>query len=382
VGERRTKTLGILTGGGDCPGLNAVIRAVTKTAITRYGHEVIGFLDGFAGVVENRWRRLGFSDASDILTRGGTILGTSNRANPFDYTVSGPRGDRSEDAVKVLEGHRVDVLVVIGGDGSLSIAGRLYAERGVRVVAVPKTIDNDLRGTDRTFGFDSAVATVASAIDKIHSTAQSHHRVMIVEVMGRYAGWIALHGGVASGADVILIPEIPYRVERVIEVCRERNRRGSRSTIIAIAEGACEEGGTLAVKKIVADSTDPVRLGGVGYRLASQLEEGLDAEVRVTVLGHLQRGGVPTAFDRVLATRFGTSVVEMVERGEIGRMVALRGDVIASVPIAEAVAGQKLVEPDDPVVVSARGVCVSFGDEPPGTPIRPPGDSDRVEAGA
>ncbi|MHC4109285.1 MAG: 6-phosphofructokinase [Planctomycetota bacterium] len=347
-----TRTLGVLTGGGDCPGLNAVIRAV-------------------AGLVEDRWQRLGFGDASDILTRGGTILGTSNRANPFDYTLSGPRGDRSEEAVKVLKRHGVDVLVVIGGDGSLSIAERLSTECGVRVVGVPKTIDNDLRGTDRTFGFDSAVATVAEAIDKIHSTAQSHHRVMIVEVMGRYAGWIALHGGVASGADVILIPEIPYRVERVAEICGERNRRGSRSTIIAIAEGACEEGGTLEVKKIVADSTDPVRLGGVGYRLASQLEGLSDVEIRVTVLGHLQRGGIPTAFDRVLATRFGTSVVEMVRSGEIVRMAALRGDEVTSVPIAEAVAGPKLVERDDPVVLSARGVCVSFGDEPMGTPVRP-----------
>ncbi len=368
-------TLGILTGGGDCPGLNAVIRAVTKTATSRHGFAVIGFADGFAGVVEDRWQKLGFGDASDILTRGGTILGTSNRADPFDYVLGAERRDRSADAVAVLARCGIDTLVVVGGDGSLSIAHRLIAEHGVSIIGVPKTIDNDLRGTDRTFGFDSAVAIVAEAVDRIHSTAQSHHRVMIVEVMGRYAGWIALHGGMASGADVILIPEIPYRIARVAEVCRERNLRGSRSSIIVIAEGACEQGGTRSVQKLVPGSHDPVRLGGVGYRLAAQLEREVEAEVRVTVLGHLQRGGVPTAFDRVLATRFGAAAVEMAAGGRSGMMAALRGDSIVAVPIAEAVAGRRLVAPGDPLVEAGRGLCVSFGDELPGTPVRPRSES-------
>jgi 6-phosphofructokinase 1 len=276
------------------------------------------------------------------------------------------------EAAGVLERCGVGVLIVVGGDGSLSIASRLLARHGVAVVGVPKTIDNDLLATDRTFGFDSAVATVAEAIDKLHSTAQSHHRVMVVEVMGRYAGWIALHGGMASGADVILIPELPFNVDRVAEVCRERNRRGSRSSIIAIAEGACEQGGKPQVARIVADVNDPVRLGGVGYRLAGQLEERVEAEVRVTVLGHLQRGGVPTAFDRNLATRFGAAAVDLAARGETGTMVALRGDAIVAVPIGEAVAGRKVVPAGDPLLLAGRSISISFGDEPLGTPIRPP----------
>jgi 6-phosphofructokinase 1 len=358
-------TIGILTGGGDCPGLNAVIRAVTKTAITRYDMRVIGFHDGFAGVVENRHQHIEYRDASGILTRGGTILGTSNRANPFSFEMEGELRDMSDLARHNLKQLGVDVLFVVGGDGTLSIADRMHRELGVRVIGVPKTIDNDLSGTDRTFGFDSAVSIATDAIDRLHTTAQSHHRVMVVEVMGRYAGWIALHSGVAGGSDVILIPEIPYRNDVVAGFCHERRRRGVTFTIITIAEGAKEEGGDLTVKKIVEGSHDPVRLGGVGYRLAAALEQYLEkTEVRVTVLGHLQRGGVPTAYDRVLATRFGSTAVDLAAEGQTDIMVGLKGEEIVPVPITEAVAELKLVAPDNPLIRTARSVKTCFGDAP------------------
>ncbi|MGD8395962.1 MAG: ATP-dependent 6-phosphofructokinase [Candidatus Eiseniibacteriota bacterium] len=358
-------TIGILTGGGDCPGLNAVIRAVTKTAITRYDMQVVGFLDGFAGVVENRYQRLDYHHASGILTRGGTILGTSNRANPFSFEMDGEMRDMSALARHNLKHLGIDVLFVVGGDGTLSIADRMHRELGVRVIGVPKTIDNDLSGTERTFGFDSAVSIATEAIDRLHTTAQSHHRVMVVEVMGRYAGWIALHSGVAGGSDVILIPEIPYRNDVVAEFCLDRRRCGVTFTIITIAEGAKEEGGELTVKKIVEGSHDPLRLGGVGYRLAAALEQHLaEAEVRVTVLGHLQRGGIPTAFDRVLATRFGATAVDLAAAGQTDIMVGLQADRIVPVPISEAVAELKLVGRGDPLVRAARSVKTSFGDVP------------------
>jgi 6-phosphofructokinase 1 len=363
--NEKPRTIGILTGGGDCPGLNAVIRAVTKTAVTRYDMEVIGFHDGFAGVVENRHQRLDYGHASGILTRGGTILGTSNRANPFEFNLEGQMRDMSDLCGHNLKQLGIDVLFVVGGDCTLSIAERMHRELGVHVVGIPKTIDNDLSGTERTFGFDTAVSVVAEAIDRLHTTAQSHQRVMVVEVMGRYTGWIALHGGVAGGSDIVLIPEIPYRTEWVADFCLERKRRGISFTIITISEGAKPVGGEMTVRQMVTGSHDPVRLGGVGYQLAADLEQHLgDIEVRVTVLGHLQRGGNPTAYDRVLATRFGTAAVDYAMAGHSGIMVGLQGDEIVPVPINDAVAELKNVTVSDPMIRAARSVKTSFGDGP------------------
>ena len=368
---RNKKKLGVLTGGGDCPGLNAVIRAVTKSACNS-GWEVCGIYDGFAGLLEGRCRQLDAGDVSNILTQGGTILGSSNRADPFEVPYPPPcpppQGgrdkyvDRSDQVVLQIKKWKLDCLVTIGGDGTQNIAYRL-SKKGVPVVGVPKTIDNDLMATDVTFGFDTAVATATEAIDKLHTTAQSHHRVMIVEVMGRYAGWLALHAGVAGGGDIILIPEIPFTVAAVAEAIHRRRRRGKKFSIVVVAEGAKAKGGKQVVKKIVADSHDPVRLGGIGNWLAEELEGKVPAEIRVTVLGHVLRGGVPTPFDRVLATRFGTEAFHLVQRGEFGKMVALQGSRILAASLAKAISGLKLVSPNDPLVQSARAVGTSFGDE-------------------
>ncbi|MDX1440825.1 MAG: ATP-dependent 6-phosphofructokinase, partial [Rubricoccaceae bacterium] len=314
--------VGVLTGGGDCPGLNAVIRAVTKSLLLGCGAEVVGFEDGFLGLIEGRYQNLDYRAVSGILTRGGTILGTSNRANPFSY-FGKDGADVSDDVVARYREMNLDALVVIGGDGTMTIAHRLQ-QKGMAIVGVPKTIDNDLVGTDRTFGFDTAVYVAADAMDRLHSTAQSHHRVMILETMGRYAGWIALHAGVASGADVILLPEFPYEIDVVAETCLKRERGGQRFTIIAIAEGAKPKGGELAVKKIIEDSPDPIRLGGAGNVLQNELEGMLDSEVRTTILGHVQRGGTPTPFDRILSTHFGAHAASIVESGSSGVMVALQ----------------------------------------------------------
>ena len=294
--------IGLLTGGGDCPGLNAVVRAVTKSLVLG-GAEVVGFEDGFEGLVEDRARPLAYRDASGILTLGGTILGTSNRADPFRYHARGGT-DVSDEAVRVYRARGLDALVAVGGDGTMSIAHGLQ-EKGLAIVGVPKTIDNDLVGTERTFGFDTAVAVAAEAIDRLHTTAQSHHRVMILETMGRYAGHIALHAGLASGADVILLPEFPYHLDVVAGVCRAREEGGQRFTIVAMAEGAKPEGGHMTVRATVDGSPDPVRLGGACQALGAMLEDRLTSEVRTTILGHIQRGGTPTPFDRVLATQFG-----------------------------------------------------------------------------
>jgi 6-phosphofructokinase 1 len=353
--------VGLLTGGGDCPGLNAVIRAVTKSLILRCGAEVIGFEDGFLGLIENRHRILGYRDVSGILTRGGTILGTSNKANPFAFYGA----DGADVSDRVLEQYRalgLDALVAIGGDGTMSIAHGLQ-EKGMQIVGVPKTIDNDLVGTDRTFGFDTAVTIATEAIDRLHSTAQSHHRVMILETMGRYAGWIALHAGVASGADVILLPEFPYKLEAVVRVCRHREAGGQRFTIIAMAEGAHPEGGSLTIQKVVEGSPDPIRLGGVCQVLGVALEQHLDSEVRTTILGHVQRGGTPTPFDRVLATRFGAHAANLVAEGRGGVMVALQEGHLTEVPFVEIANRVRTVPPDDPLVRAASAVGTSFGVE-------------------
>jgi 6-phosphofructokinase 1 len=359
--------IGVLTGGGDCPGLNAVIRAVVKTAIFEHGMEVLGVLDGYAGLLKDRTVRLDADSVGGILPRGGTILGSSNRDNPFRVaeTENGARvfKDRSDEVFRTTERHGLDGLIVIGGDGSLSIAKDLM-DKGLTVVGVPKTIDNDLAATDVTFGFDSALTTSTEAIDKLHTTAESHHRIMVVEVMGRHAGWIALEAGMAGGGDVILIPEIPFTVAEILRAIKERGYRGRKNAILVVAEGAAPAGGSQIIRGLVDDASEPVRLGGIGAWLARQLEGLLDTEIRVTVLGHLQRGGSPTPFDRVLATRFGVAAVGCLARGETGRMVALRGTEIVSVPMSDAVAQLRRVDPGSELVRAARCVGTAFGDGP------------------
>ena len=358
------RRIGVLTGGGDAPGLNGVIRAVAKTAITRYGVEVLGFMDGFHGLVTNRYRVLELDDISGILHRGGTILGTSNRDNPFGFLVKENgqtvRRDLSDQAMDNLEKLGVDALVVIGGDGSLSIA-RQFSHKGLKVVGVPKTIDNDLSATDVTFGFDTAVTTVTEALDKLHTTAESHHRIMVVEVMGRYGGWIALHSGLAGGADVILIPEIPFDLVRVQAKIEERRSNGKFFSIVVVAEGATEKDGKMVVARMVEDSADPVRLGGIGQVVAERLAQMTGLETRVTVLGHLQRGGSPTAYDRILSTRFGVKAAELAVEGPWGHMAALHGQELVSVPLDEAVKQLKKVDPQGELVRAAQAVGICFG---------------------
>ena len=351
--------VGVLTGGGDCPGLNAAIRAVAKSLILRHDAEVVGIKDGYLGLIERKTETLDYQSVSGILTEGGTILGASNKANPFDYFGSGG-ADVSAEVVRTVRDLHLDAIVTIGGDGTMSIAHQL-AELGLHIVGVPKTIDNDLVGTDRTFGFDTAVTIATEAMDRIHTTAQSHHRAMIVETMGRYAGWIALHAGVASGADIVLIPEIEYDVDAVAEVCKERERGGQRFTIIAIAEGAAPQGGEQAVRAVVEDSPDPVRLGGIGHVLAEQLKQRIGSEVRTTILGHMQRGGTPTPYDRNLSTAFGARAAALVAEGAFGQMVALQNGAFTEVPL-ESVAGKTRTVPKSaPLIAAGQAVGTSFG---------------------
>lgn len=359
----RKMRIGVMTGGGDCPGLNAVIRAVVKTAINDHGMSVIGFKDGFEGLVLGNYMTLDKDSVSGILTYGGTILGTSNRADPFHFPIPQKENyvylDRSSELVTTYEKLGLDAVIVIGGDGTMVSAARL-CELGINIVGVPKTIDNDLYGTDQTFGFDSAVTTATDAIDKIHSTAQAHHRVMIVEVMGRYAGWLALASGLAGGGDIILIPEIPYNLDVVCDKIKERNRLGKNFSIVVIGEGAFAEGGQVVVKRTVETSPDAVRLGGISRRLAEQIEARTRLEVRVTILGHLVRGGSPTAFDRLLATHFGCEAVRRVANREFGQLVVLRGSEISSIPLSDVAGKVRKVPLDSYLVKSAcsTGVCL------------------------
>ena len=331
--------IGILTGGGDCPGLNAVIRAVARRAFDA-GDEVVGVLHGWRGLVEAQFRTLGPIDVSGILPRGGTILKTS-RTNP--YNVDGG-------VERVLANmQQLDALVAIGGEDTLGVASRLHAEHGVHVVGVPKTIDNDLSGTDYTFGFDTAVSIATEAIDRLHSTAESHDRVMVCEVMGRHAGWIAIMSGMAGGADVILTPERPVTVERCCELIAQRHAKGKDFSIVVVSEGwelRTENGDAQLVDSGTTDAFGHVRLGGVGETLAREIESRTGFETRVTTLGHIQRGGSPTAHDRVLATRYGLKAAELVHAGAWGQMAALRGDKIVAVPLSDAVAELKTV-PDE-----------------------------------
>ena len=363
--KSKVRKIGILTAGGDCPGLNCVIRVIVKAAINEYGIEVIGFKDGYDGLVKNDFINLRSRDVSGIINLGGTILGTSNVANPYRYpTTQGKKlilQDRSKDAIANYRENDLDCLIAIGGDGTLTIASKLIKE-GLNIVGCPKTIDNDLSGTDLTFGFESAVATATEAIDKLHSTAQSHHRVMIVEVMGRYAGWIALYSGIAGGGDVILIPEIPYDMKKISKKLEERHKVGKRFSIIVIAEGAKPKGGKITVSKIVEASTDQVRLGGVGTALANAVEEMTGLETRATILGHLQRGGEPTPFDRILATRYGYEALRLASAGKFGRMAAFQCGRVTSVPISKAIGKLKTVPKDYPLIEMAKAVGTSFGD--------------------
>jgi 6-phosphofructokinase 1 len=356
--------IGILTGGGDCPGLNAVIRAVAKAAMSG-GIEVVGIEDGYLGLIENRLRQLSFNDVSNILTLGGTILGSCNKADPSSYAVRD--GDKwvnrdvRDQVVHHCREARLDALVVIGGDGTMTGAHQLI-ERGLKIVGVPKTIDNDLWATDITFGHDTAVDTATDALDKVHTTASSHHRVLVVEIMGRYAGWLALHSGVASGSDIILIPEIPFTLEKVIEKCQQRSRKGKRFTIIAAGEGAAPKGGSRVVDRTDPTSPDPIRLGGIGRFVADAIEKQSGLEARSMVLGHVQRGGTPSSRDRVLATRFGFHAFELLTAGRFGELVVEQRGAITSVPIAEVAGKVRTVPVDHDTVRAARAVGTSFGD--------------------
>ncbi len=365
--KKPIKRIGVLTGGGDCPGLNAVIRAVVKTAWYQHGVEVFGIEDGFTGLIEKKIVPLPPQRVSGILKQGGTILGTNNRDNPFRHPiiVNGQltHVDVSEKVMRTIEYNDLDALVIIGGDGTLSIASEL-CKLGVPVVGVPKTIDNDLSATDITFGFDSALQTAVASIDKLYSTAASHHRVMVVEVMGRYAGWIALQSGLAAGADVILIPEIPYRMDVVCsEILRKEREEGKAFTIVVVAEGAKPVGGDVTVAKRIEGSYDPVRLGGVAFKIAAEIEEATCKETRAVVLGHTLRGGSPSPFDRILATRFGSAAVRFLMEGKFGQMVSLQTPKIVSVPLELAVSKPRNVPPDGEYVATARAMGAVFGDE-------------------
>ncbi len=358
--------IGVLTGGGDCPGLNAVIRAVVHTAHRKYGWEVVGIEDGFEGLLKDgKTHLLESGHVRGVLVRGGTILGTTNRGNPFEYKIR-ENGrilqiDRSDEVIERFRELGLDALIVIGGDGSLKIALRLYEEKGIPLVGVPKTIDNDLRATDFTFGYQTAIVTATDAIDKLHTTAESHHRVMIVETMGRYVGWIALESGIAGGADVILIPEIPYRIEKVLEKIYWRNETGKKFSIIVIAEGAKPEGGVLTLKSDSSKELGAERLGGVGEILGKAISDESGMETRVTVLGHLQRGGIPSAFDRILSTRFGSAAVNLISEKKFGYMVCLKTPAIDSIPIRDAISDFKAVNPEGQLVTMAEDMGISFG---------------------
>ena len=363
--NRMPKTIGILTGGGDCPGLNAVIRGVVKSAVIRHGWQVIGIEDGFDGLMDlAKCRPLTLENVRGILPRGGTILGATNRGNPFSYPV-GQNGkiehvDFSEQALENIRTLGLDALITVGGEGSLKISLELW-KKGVPIIGVPKTIDNDLRETDFTFGYNTALETATDALDKLHTTAESHHRVMIMEVMGRYAGWIALESGIAGGADVILIPEIPYDINQVCQAIKLRCARGSRFSIVVAAEGAFPAGGERLVAKDPDERHTIERLGGIGQYVAGQIEKCLEMDVRVMVLGHLQRGGSPTTFDRILGTRLGTKAVAMIAAGEFGRMACLKGRTIGMVTIESAINELNTVDPDGEIVKTAEDIGIMLG---------------------
>ena len=358
--ERRR--IGVLTSGGDCPGLNAVLRGVVRAA-QALGWEVVGFKEGFEGLLPpGRYVMLDRHKTAGIMPLGGTIIGTTNKGHFVAKVGAGKKAvvasEIIEDARKVLNGLRVEGLIVVGGDGSLTTALQLW-EAGIPAVGVPKTIDNDLEATAMTFGFDSAVACVADALDRLHTTASSHRRAMVIEVMGRHAGWIALYGGLAGGADIILLPEIPFDYEKVAQAVRRRDEDGCLSTMIVVAEGARPINGSELIHET---SSGEYRLGGIGEVVANEVAARTGKETRTCVLGHLQRGGAPTTLDRILGTRFGVHAVEMINEGKYGCMVSYQNYQVTSVPIAEAVNRLRLVQPDSQMVQTARAVEISFGD--------------------
>jgi len=357
------KKIGIVTGGGDAPGLNAVIRAVVKTATGEYGAEVVGIENSFEGLLgETKVRELRPADVRGLLPRGGTMLGTRNRGQFVEHTPDGseikPESSYHE-AIENLSRLRIDGLIVLGGEGTLGIAAEMD-RRGIPVVGVPKTIDNDLAGTELTFGFVTALDVVTEALDRLHTTAESHNRVMILEVMGRFTGWIALHSGIAGGADVILIPEIPFSMEKVVEKVRARDLCDSQFSMIVVAEGARETGGHLIYQDL-GDSRHAPRLGGIGFHCRERIEQLTGKETRCVVLGHLQRGGSPQAFDRMLATNFGACAVRALMSGERGVMVALHATRIITVPLSKALSNVKTVPLDSQLIRTARDIGVSFG---------------------
>jgi ATP-dependent phosphofructokinase / diphosphate-dependent phosphofructokinase len=350
------RCIGINTGGGDAPGLNAVIRAATKAAIIKYGWKVIGIPDGFDGLIwPEKSFELTLKEVSGILPRGGTILGTTNRGDPFHYKTleNGKEVSRDISGEIVANAAKlgIDAIITIGGDGSQKIGYDLF-QKGLKIVGVPKTIDNDLSATEVTFGFDTALHTVTDALDKIHTTAESHHRVMVVEVMGRDCGWIALEAGIAGGAHIILIPEIPFTIEHVCRYIAEREKTGKYFTIVVLAEGV----------KLPPELKENRRASPIGTLIGNAIAHGSKKEVRVSVLGHIQRGGTPSPFDRILATRFGVAAVDLIAAGGFGMMVALRGESIVSVDVAHAIGHLKSVDPKGELVRAARAIGIGFGD--------------------
>ncbi|MBR1737792.1 MAG: ATP-dependent 6-phosphofructokinase [Firmicutes bacterium] len=364
--EQQKKKIAILTGGGDAPGLNSVIYTIVKTAILKYDFEVIGYKFGYRGLYTNDYMELNLENTSGLLHVGGTILFSSNKDNLFDYTVEENgqkvKKDVSDVAVENLKKDGVDALIILGGDGTLTSA-RDFSRKGVKVVGVPKTIDNDLRATDATFGFNTAIDIVVENLGRIHTTARSHHRVFVVEVMGRTAGWIAIASGIAGSADVILIPEIPYTIENIVKKIKQRDEEGKVFTIIVVCEGAKEFGGEAVVNKVVEDSPEPIRLGGIGAKLAHQLEQVIDNhEVRSVSLGNIQRGGEPSAYDRLLSVRYGVAAVDLVADNNYGQMVCIKKGQISHHSLENVIGGTKNVDPDGEYVNAARSLGISFGD--------------------
>lgn len=355
--------IGVVTCGGDCPGLNSVIRAVVKTAIYNYGYEVIGFKDGYLGLVYNRFIKLGLPDASGLLDKGGTILGTTNNFDPFrvvvDHDGEKQYKDLSDRVADTLKMHDIQCLIVIGGTSTISIANKLI-EKGINIVAIPKTIDNDVPATDMTIGFMTSVNTATQALDKLHSTAESHHRVMILEVMGLSSGWVSLESGIAGGADIILIPEIPYDINLVARRILERKNQGKGFSIIVVSEGSRPLGHDVAQDPIIDDDVQP--LNGIGSQLAAELEKLTRVEVKVTVLGYLQRGGEPSPYDRILSTRLGASAVDMIAAGKYNMMAAISNDQLYPVKISDITGKIKTIPLDGELVQIARSIGVSFGD--------------------
>lgn len=362
------KKIGVMTGGGDCPGLNAVIRAVVKTAIMKYGLEVVGIKHGYKGLFlgGDEFIPLTLSNVSDIISKGGTILYSSNKDNLFDYTFTDENGvehhgDYSDVGVKNLKEAGIDALVVIGGDGTLT-SGRDFARKGVKVVGVPKTIDNDLASTDTTFGFDTSVGIITEAIDRLKTTAESHDRIIVVEAMGRYAGFLGIASAIAGGCDAALIPEVPYDINKVAEALKANRKFGKNYAIVVVAEGAKPLGGDVVVSKVVENSPDPIRLGGIANVVAAQLEELVGLEARATILGHIQRGGSPTANDRILSTRYGAHAVELLMQGKFGNMVILDGADMSYDSLENVIGKNKAVDDVPFWIETAHSIGLCLGD--------------------